>query len=104
MPLSELGSGQSPIPQDHCLWDLIVWHRLDPSDVGMVVDRGHDFPSHIQAKLDSYGSDMWLFRDDPTRGTTKALNHYRGDHRGSVDCPMFFPDTDVLTCDFRQGD
>lgn len=68
-------------------YDLIVaWprRRLDPSDVGMVVDRGHDFPSHIQAKLDSYGSDMWLFRDDPTRGTTKAMNHYRGDYRGFV--------------------
>jgi hypothetical protein len=58
---------------------------LDPADIGMIVDRGHDFPSHIQAKLDSYGSDMWLFRDDPTRVTTKALNHYRGDHRGFVD-------------------
>jgi len=58
-----------------------IW--LDPADIGMVVDRGRDFPPLIQAKLDSYGSDMWLFRDDPTRGTTKALNHYRGDHRGN---------------------
>ncbi|KAF9646979.1 Ribokinase-like protein [Thelephora ganbajun] len=57
-----------------------IW--LDPTDIGMVVDRGHDFPPHIQTKLDSYGPDMWLFRDDPTRETTTALNHYRGDHRG----------------------
>ena len=89
MPLSELGSGQSPILRSRCLCDLIVWCRLDSTDVGMIVDRGHDFPPHIQVKLDSYGSDMWLFRDDPTRGTTTALNHYRGDHRGFVTFPMF---------------
>ena len=73
-------------------------------DVGMVIDRGYDFPSHIQNKLDSYGSDMWLFRDDPTRGTTTALNHYRGDHRGFVDCPVWLRHPEVLTYDFRQGD
>lgn len=56
-----------------------IW--LDSADIGLIVDRGNDFPAHVQAKLDSYGSDMWLFRDDPTRATTKALNHYRGDHR-----------------------
>jgi len=61
-------------------------------DVGMVVDRGHDFPSHVQAKLDSYGSDMWLFRDDPTRETTAAMNHYRGDHRGFVNRSVFARD------------
>lgn len=72
-----------------CLCDLIAPCRLDPADIGMVVDRGRDFPPHIQAKLDSYGSDMWLFRDDPTRGTTKALNHYRGDHRGFVNRLLF---------------
>ena len=105
MPPSELGSGQSPTLQNHYLWDLIVWCRLDPTDVGMVVDRGHDFPVHIQDKLDAYGSEMWMFRDDPTRGTTKALNHYRGDHRGFVNLPSIrlrYPD--VLTRDFRQGD
>jgi len=59
-----------------------IW--LDPTDVGIVVDRGHDFPSHIQTRLESYGSDMWLFRDNPTCGTTTALNHYRGDHRGGT--------------------
>lgn len=57
---------------------------LDPTDIGMIVDRGHDFPTHIQTKLDSYGSDMWLFRDDSGRRTTKALNHYCGEHRGGL--------------------
>ncbi|TBU48442.1 Ribokinase-like protein [Dichomitus squalens] len=55
---------------------------LPPSKVGMIVDRGHDFPGHIQEAFDAYGPDMWLYRDDPTRGTTRALNAYRGEHRG----------------------
>lgn len=50
----------------------------------MIVDRGHDFPEHIQRRLDSYGEEMWLYRDDLSRDTTKALNEYRGDHRGCL--------------------
>lgn len=46
------------------------------------MDRGHDFPGDIQRKLDSFGEGMWLWRDDPARETTKALNEYKGDHRG----------------------
>ncbi|KAI1792853.1 Ribokinase-like protein [Ganoderma leucocontextum] len=57
-----------------------IW--LPPSKVGMIIDRGHDFPGHIQEALDAYGSDMWLYRDDPNRGTTRALNVYRGEYRG----------------------
>ena len=60
--------------------------RLPPSKVGMIIDRGHDFPSHIQEALDAYGSDMWLYRDDLSRGTTRALNAYRGEYRGYGDC------------------
>jgi hypothetical protein len=56
--------------------------RLQPSRIGMIVDRGHDFPPHIQDALDSYGQEMWLFRDDKSRGTTRALNAYRGEERG----------------------
>jgi len=48
----------------------------------MIVDRGHDFPSSIQQKLDSFGGDMWLFRDDNQRATTRALNSYKGENRG----------------------
>jgi len=47
----------------------------------MIIDRGNDFPSSIQAKLDSYGSDMWLFRDNPDIGTTRAINTYKGENR-----------------------
>lgn len=47
----------------------------------MIVDKGYDFPASIEAKLLSYGSDMWIFRDQPDRLTTRALNAYRGEHR-----------------------
>jgi hypothetical protein len=50
----------------------------------MVVDRGTDFPPSFQEKLDSYGSDMWLFRDQVDRFTTRGLNTYRGDQREFV--------------------
>ncbi|KAI0751412.1 Ribokinase-like protein [Daedaleopsis nitida] len=55
---------------------------LPPSRVGMIIDRGHDFPAHIQQALDAFGQDIWLYRDDPSRDTTRALNAYRGEHRG----------------------
>jgi len=57
-----------------------IW--LPPNKVGMIVDRGHDFPGDIQAALEHYGPDMWLFRDNPDAVTTRAVNIYQGDHRG----------------------
>lgn len=57
-----------------------IW--LAPDRLGMIVDRGHDFPEDIQRKLDSYGTEMWLYRDDASRGTTRALNEYKGELRG----------------------
>ncbi|KAH7916744.1 Ribokinase-like protein [Hygrophoropsis aurantiaca] len=57
-----------------------IW--LPADKLGMIIDRGQDFPSEIQSKLLSYGTDMWHFRDHSNRGTTRALNSYRGDHRG----------------------
>lgn len=57
-------------------------YRLPPSDVGMIIDRGQDFPPWMQNALDSYGRDMWLFRDHENWETTKAVNIYRGDFRG----------------------
>ncbi|KAI6164915.1 Ribokinase-like protein, partial [Pisolithus thermaeus] len=56
-----------------------IW--LPSHKVGMIVDRGNDFPQHIQDKLLSYGANMWHFRDRDDRGTTRALNSYRGDSR-----------------------
>ena len=56
--------------------------RLPAKEIGMIVDRGNDFPGYVQQKLDSYGSDMWHFRDGLERNTTRALNLYRGEHRG----------------------
>jgi hypothetical protein len=60
----------------------VVVLRLESNNIGMIVDRGNDFPSWIQRKLESYGADTWLFRDHADKTTTKALNYYRGDHRG----------------------
>ncbi|KAA1466167.1 Ribokinase-like protein [Dentipellis sp. KUC8613] len=47
----------------------------------MIVDRGADFPAEIESQLVAYGKDMWLFRDHSGQ-TTRALNSYKGDHRG----------------------
>lgn len=55
--------------------------RLPANHVGMVVDKGYDFPSAIETKLLSYGQDMWMFRDQPHHQTTRAINTYRGDYR-----------------------
>ncbi|TFY72501.1 hypothetical protein EVG20_g506 [Dentipellis fragilis] len=54
---------------------------LPPHAVGMIVDRGADFPAEIESQLVAYGKDMWLFRDHSGQ-TTRALNSYKGDHRG----------------------
>ena len=52
----------------------------------MIVDRGHDWPDDIQRQLNAYGKDMWLFRDDKSRATTRARNTYRNDSRGYTSC------------------
>lgn len=61
--------------------------RLPPSETGMIVDRGIDFPPEMDAALRAYGEDMWLFRDQSPAGTTRAVNRYQGDHRG---CATYF--------------
>ena len=50
----------------------------------MIVDRGHDFPADVQTRLETFGADMWYFRDDNNRVTTRARNTYVGDSRGFV--------------------
>jgi len=66
---------------DHC--------RLPASEVGMIIDKGVDFPQEIDAALRTYGESMWLFRERPDAVTTRALNTYTGDHREYV--PAFSP-------------
>ena len=57
--------------------------RLPPDQIGMLVDKGIDFPEDIEESLLGYGKEMWLFRERADRGiTTRALNRYRGDLRG----------------------
>ncbi|GAA5842703.1 hypothetical protein JCM9279_003667 [Rhodotorula babjevae] len=48
-----------------------VWSR----DVGLLVDRGPDFPPAVQRQLDSFGP-MWYYTDTPTP-TPRALNVFR---------------------------
>lgn len=56
-----------------------IW--LPADQIAMMVDKGHDFPASIYARLLEYGSEMWIFREQPNSVTTKALNSYNGDHR-----------------------
>jgi hypothetical protein len=62
----------------------------------MIIDRGNDFPPSMQKKLDSYGSEMWLFRDHADIGTTRAMNSYRGDHRRFREDLYSFPQRPML--------
>lgn len=56
-----------------------MWASAD--QIGMIVDRGLDWPAEVQTALDSFGP-MWLYRDDASRGTTRARNIYTGETRG----------------------
>lgn len=67
-----------------------VW--LPPSEIQVIIDRGVDWSSSDQAVLDQFNRtpsssqsqvsfSMWHYRSRPDR-TTRALNIYRGDHRG----------------------
>ncbi|KAH8830317.1 Ribokinase-like protein, partial [Flagelloscypha sp. PMI_526] len=58
-----------------------IW--LSAEDVGMIVDRGNDWGRQIPRTIrkSMFGKEMWLFRDDPSRVTTRALNAYVGDVR-----------------------
>lgn len=58
----------------------ITWSRLPPTMIGCTIDRGHDFPEHIQSALDAFGP-MWHYRDDSSRVTARSRNTYRGDER-----------------------
>lgn len=53
---------------------------LDSRDIGMLVDKGEDFPSGLEEKLLSFGEDMWYFRtrEGPT---TRAVNKYVGQNK-----------------------
>jgi hypothetical protein len=73
-----------------------VW--LSASQVGMIIDRGPDFPPAMESKLAGFGQEMWFYRTQPS-GTTRAINTYRGDHRrsGEVDIdPTPLPDVPQL--------
>lgn len=57
-----------------------IW--LPAQEVGILVDRGYDWPKELEERLNSYGDAMWVYRDQPAHPTTRALNLYTGEHRG----------------------
>ena len=58
-----------------------IW--LSARNVGMIVDTGGDFAKDMREALDAYGGDeLFFFREDASRTTTRAVNKYRGDLRG----------------------
>ena len=56
------------------------WLRAD--QLCLIVDRGSDWDERVQRELEAFGKDMWLFRNNPEKPTTRALNLYTGQHRG----------------------
>lgn len=71
----------SPLVSAGMISDFHLISRLPSRSIGMIVDRGRDFPGWIQHTFDILGADMWMFRDQPNVETTKAVNIYRGDTR-----------------------
>ncbi|KAJ3556052.1 hypothetical protein NP233_g12066 [Leucocoprinus birnbaumii] len=52
---------------------------LAPDNVGMIVDKGYDFPTEIQEEMLRYGEAMWAFREQPHHRTTRILNSFYGE-------------------------
>ncbi|KAI0002985.1 Ribokinase-like protein [Russula compacta] len=88
-----------------------IW--LPANQVGMIVDKGADFPQEIDAALRTYGDSMWFFRDQPGAATTRALISYTSDHHRDfqyltpriritphdlTDTPLFRPTTLHFIC------
>ena len=66
-------------------------YRLPASELGMIVDKGSDFPQTIDAALRKYGESMWFFREQPGQTTARALNSYIGDHKKWVSSNITIP-------------
>ena len=63
---------------------------LPANRVGILVDRGYDWPKDLDEELAAYGSEMWVFREQPDHPTTRALNLYTGEHRGMLPSLGFY--------------
>lgn len=57
---------------------------LPPSRLAMIVDYTPDtLPATMKAQLESYGADMWAWRERHDGcETTRAVNRYSGQVRG----------------------
>jgi len=79
---SNYTNGDAAFDSFFFLFDLLECSsRLPASELGMIVDKGCDFPQTIDAALRKYGESMWFFREQPCRTTARALNSYIGDHK-----------------------
>jgi sugar/nucleoside kinase (ribokinase family) len=70
---------------------------LPPARVGILVDRGSDWQKKVEEELETYGREMWHYREKPEELTTTALNLYTGEHRGSSLFSLFHPCTLALS-------
>lgn len=62
-----------------------IW--LSPKLLGMIVDMGSDFPKEIHNTLNSYeneDSNMFIYRSDSDKETTRAVNIYTDQKRELV--------------------
>ena len=83
-------AADTPSPRIYPEMTLSHYSRMGPEQLRMVISRGDDWSSQWQAILDTYSSTdpssskigPWVFRDRKGELTTKAVNIYRGQHRG----------------------
>jgi hypothetical protein len=69
----------------------------------MIVDQGSDFPRPMRDTLDRFGHEMWWFRPRKEgERTTRALNIYQGEERGSV-VPFFRDEKALGFIDQHEG-
>lgn len=57
-----------------------IW--LPATSIGMVVDTGSDFEPSLRRSLAAFGEQIWLYRENSVRKTTRARNTYLGERRG----------------------
>ncbi|BEJ15674.1 hypothetical protein CspHIS471_0502790 [Cutaneotrichosporon sp. HIS471] len=79
---------------------------LPPSRLAMIVDYTPEtLPASMKAQLESYGTDMWAWRErHDGAGTTRAVNRYNGQVRGFeyLSAPLLLTPRALLDTDFQS--
>lgn len=81
-PTYQLGGGGT-----YAILGARMW--LPAEQLALVVDRGSDWQSQVQQRLDEFGQ-MWYWREKEGL-TTTALNLYTGEHRGTATLRSWLP-------------